>query len=46
MTPKERKVARDYLTRRKRTLQQQGANNNEIKAYLGGVRNFTVLVDR
>lgn len=46
MTPKERKIARDYLTRRKRTLQRQGANNNEIKAYLGGRWNFAGMSDK
>mgnify|MGYP000124032484 FL=1 len=46
MTPHERKIARDYLTRRKRTLQRQGANNNEIKAYLGGRWNFAGMSDK
>lgn len=36
LTPKQRKVQRDHLTRRKRTLQQQGASNKDIRRLLGG----------
>ena len=36
LTPKERKVQRDHLNRRRNTLQKQGASNKEIKRLLGG----------
>lgn len=46
LTPKERKVQRDYLTRKKRTLQRQGASNAEIKAFMGGRWNFAGMSDK
>ena len=46
LTPKQRKVKRDYLTRKKRTLQQQGASNAEIKAFMGGRWNFAGMSDK
>ena len=36
LTPKERKVQRDHLNRRRNTLQKQGASNKEIRRLLGG----------
>ena len=36
---------RDHLTRKKRNLQNQGANNNEIKAFMGGRWNFAGMSD-
>ena len=45
LTPKQRKTMRDHLTRKKRNLQRQGANNNEIKAFMGGRWNFAGMSD-
>ena len=36
LTPKQRKVQRDHLNRRRNTLQKQGANNKDIRKLLGG----------
>lgn len=44
LTPKQRKVQRDHLTRRKRTLQRQGASNKDIRRLLGGF-DFSGLSD-
>ena len=46
LTPKQRKVQRDYLTRKKRTLQRQGASNAEIKAFMGGRWDFSGMSDK
>lgn len=46
LTPKQRKVQRDYLTRKKRTLQRQGASNAEIKAFMGGRWDFAGMSDK
>ena len=35
LTPKQRKVQRDHLNRRRNTLQKQGASNKEIRRLLG-----------
>lgn len=45
LTPKQRKTMRDHLTRKKRNLQRQGANNKEIKAFMGGRWNFAGMSD-
>ena len=36
LTPKERKVQRDHLNRRRNTLQKNGASNKDIRKLLGG----------
>lgn len=36
LTPKQRKVQRDHLNRRRNTLQKQGASNKDIRKLLGG----------
>ena len=36
LTPKQRKVQRDHLNRRRNTLQKQGASNKDIRRLLGG----------
>jgi len=45
LTPKQRKVQRDHLTRRRNTLRNQGASNADIKRLLGGY-NFAGLNDK
>lgn len=44
LTPKERKVQRDHLNRRRNTLRKQGASNKEIRRLLGGY-DFSGLSD-
>ena len=44
LTPKQRKVQRDHLNRRRNTLQKQGASNKDIRKLLGGF-NFAGLSD-
>ena len=45
LTPKQRKVQRDHLTRRRNTLKKQGAINADIKRLIGGY-NFAGLSDK
>lgn len=45
LTPKQRKVQRDYLQRKKRNLLSKGGHPQEIKDYFNGQYNFKNLSD-